>query len=872
MLVANLKHAWRGLARTRVATLAAVVSLGLGIGASVTMFDLVDRVFIRMPLVRQPEGLRRLYFANPEWSGQSTPTSFTAYPVLEDLRAGASSFSTLAAFFRFEAPFGRGVEARTVHALAVSASFFSSLGVTPSFGRTITEPEGDVKRPSFVVLLSHEFWESQFGASPQVLGEKVWIGRDPYTVVGVLPQGFTGIELAETDVWLPLNALARLQMQEGWHEKRGSAFLQLVGRLRPGVTDLAAAQEATAVYRQAYAEAGNPRPAELVTLGPVQRAWGPGAPLDARVSLWLGGLSFVTLLIAAANVISLVVIRTLTRHQELATRSALGASASQLASLPAAEAVILAFLGGAVASGFVAIGHRLCQSFLLPEGVRADALGIRVLVLLSAAILVTAVFCGGVPWLLSRHQTLGQAARSAQPGRRRLQARQVLLAGQVALTLVLLIVASLFIHSLYRATELPLGIDVDRLLVATIDFERSPIGKPQVDEIYRRARDGTRQIPGVERVSLASSAPFVASIVLGYSAPGGIESPDLPGGGPYITAVNSDYFATIGTGIRRGRAFLDRDPIGRAAVVNKTMARLIWAGRDPVGQCLKLGNASAPCATVVGVAEDAHLLAVGEDPLPQFYVQLANAPSALPANALLVRCKGRPATLVHALRRELQSVAPSFSLATVKVMSQLLEPELRPWRLGAAVFSLFGALALILAAVGLYGVISHQTVERAPELCVRLALGAQWRAILWQVLKGSLAAAAIGIALGLAAASAMGDLLTPTLFKSHGLDQLTLVLAPAALLGVGVVASYFPVRHMRRIDLSSVLRGTTLGKSARGRPKESDPAQRPGMPVRGAAAESVRDAGYGLAGGTGKSSTWPKPASSSPRTIWSSRR
>lgn len=812
-LLLDLSHAWRSLLRARTATFGAVLVLALGIGAAATMFEAIDLLFFRPPAgVDRPEALRRLYFSDIEPGFTASASPLTSYPVFSDLRAGWHGASNVAAFFRFAVPLGRGSSTRRITATVVSPSFWPTLGVRPARGRLFTEAEGDFDHPSSVAVLGYDFWRRELGASPTILGHRLWLGRDAYTVIGVLPRGFTGIDLEATDVWLPMNALAGLNAfggGPGWQRSRGSAFLQVVARLRPEVPAEAAATEAETLVRHAWVAAGTPRPGARITLERAQRARGPRPPLDFRVSGALSGISLLVLLIACGNVINLLLVRGLSRRSEIAMRIALGAQGWQLARLALAEALLLGLLAALGAVGLVALGERLSWAYLLPRGtLSSDRLALRTLGLVAAAALAAVLVCGLLPALAAGRDRQSRGLKAAGPlaALPHSRLRAALLAGQVALTLVLLVGAGLFSGSLVRARGHHLGLDAERLLVATIDFEQAKLTKAQTDGIYQRALGRVLTLPGVEHASLASSAPFVESRALTWAAPGGNEQPAVTTGGPYVNAVTADYWQTLGTPVLRGRGFSDTGREGTVALVNQSMARLVWPGKEVLGQCLKLESDSAPCATVIGVTADTHLLSVREDLTLQYYVPLRQAPETLSAGALLVRAR-QPGALAATLRRELQALAPGISLVEVQPLTEVLAPQLHPWTLGATMLSLFGGLALVLAIVGIHGVITLTLQQRTAELALRSALGAPWRRVLWLVVRPSLATTAAGILAGLVLVVIGSRWVEPLLFETRALDPATLLLVLALLLATALLASFLPAFRVRGLDPARALRG-----------------------------------------------------------------
>ena len=805
----DLRAAIRGLLRNRSVTVLAVACLALGVGTSAAMLDLLDSMLFRPPAhVAEPESIRRVYIAD-SFPGIGTLSSTTSYPILHDLET-VRSFAAAGAFFNSESTLGRGAEARKVRSVLVTPSFLRLLGVQPVQGRLFSDSEGEPGQPGLVALLSYDLWQRSFGGASDIVGRQVILGNDSYTIVGVLPSRFTGVDLDTVDLWLPMSSVTRL-LGPHWAEKRGNQFLEIVVRLRPGVTPNVAAQEASTVFRAAAAEAGRPKPQGRVSLGPVQRAQGPDTSTSLRVVIWLTGLSWIVLLVSCANVASLLLLRGLDRQRELGLRLALGAGRGRLARSMLFEGVFLAVFGGMVALGICGGMSTLLQRLILPNAAEtASTLNLRTLGIVAVLVVVAGALSGLVPALWAGRRDLIASIRSGSRersvGSSRLGA--ALPAIQIALTLVLLAGAGAFAHSLYNVLHLDLGIDTDRLLVVTLDLEGAGYSPQRVDEIYRQAAERVRSLPGAQQESLAATIPFSTSVAAVLSAPGVPSLPEIETGGPYLNAVSASFFATTGTHIVRGRSFTlqDRDGSAPVTIVNQTMARLLWPDRDPLGRCLKIGGDASPCSEVVGVARDARRDGLQEGPTMQLYVPLGQAPASLSSRALFVRTAGGPEALLGPVRREVLSVTPGLSFVDVQPLADLIAPQVRPWRMGAAVLALFGLLALSLALVGLYGVVAHAMERRRYEMGVRIALGAQWRDVLWLALRHGLKIGGLGLIAGLALLLGAARFLQPLLFQVSAKDPLVLSSAAALVLAIALLASYLPGRRLRRIDPAMALR------------------------------------------------------------------
>ncbi len=810
-LLSEVKHALRGLVRSRTLLVSGVLCLALGIGANATMLGILDTLLFRPPAhVVKADSLKRLFFTDSlPGFGEFTSAS-TSYPVYADLRRDNDDFSAMGAFATTDLSLDRGAGARKVRVALVTASFLSALGVKPVQGRLFTQNEGDIPAPSFVALASHELWRRDFAGESSLLGKELRLGRALYTIVGVLPSGFTGVGLEAVDLWLPINAFDQV-IGPGWNESRGSSFLHVVGRLRPGVAVDVAQRRATQVLR-AGSTAEGPGPTARVSLHPIQRARTPGRSPDARIAQWIAGVSFVVLAIAGLNVANLLLVRWSERRREIALRLALGAGRARIAMCVLAESVVLTAFGGAAALAVAIAGGSLLRAFLLPEGtLPGSSLDLRRLALFALPTLGAALLCGVVPALWASRTDPAAAGTSGVVrgmGRAPSRLQIVVLAGQMALTLVLLVAAGLFIFSLRNVRRLDLGLDVGQVLVATTDLEGMGLPEARSVSVYRSALDRIRSVPGVEHASLAAMVPFHSSYAPGISLPGRGELPSLPTGGPYLNAVSEDFFATVGMSVRRGRALLatDREGAMRVAVVNETMAGLLWPGEDPLGKCLGLGGPEAACSLVVGVVEDARRLGLQEGRTMQLYVPIAQAPSGLGPRALLARVSENGPALRGTLRREVQALDPELPFVDVHSLADLLEPQVRPWRLGMTVFTLLSLLALVLGVVGIGATTLSAMIRRTYDLAIRGAVGARPHQILWLVVRQGIGSAALGAGLGLAAVLVAGRAIEPLLFQVSARDPGILAGAVLVLMAAATVASCIPGWRVLRLDLASVLR------------------------------------------------------------------
>jgi predicted permease len=774
------------------------------------MLRVLDQLFFRPPaLVSRPEELKRLsFFVVVPNAGQFT-SSATGYPELSDLRTASKTVSHLAAYVPRDILAGSGDEARKARAIFASDCFFELLSVRPILGRNFSPAENGETAGSPVALVGEKFWQDYYGGRPDILGQSLRIGQDVYTVIGVLPRRFTGVELEPVDVWLPLHAIKSF-LGSRWNQGRGSAFLRVIVRIRPRADARMAEQELTSFYVNGYNEAGDPRPESHVELGPIQAAWGTGNQASVQVSLWIAAVSFGVLLIACANVAHLLIVRSLQSRRERAIRLALGAARSQLVSHTLFEGLLLAALGGLGALLVMVCGGASFAAFLLPGALVEDFLDFHTAGPITILIVFTGLLCGILPALWQSRRAPVEALKNVEgesgPGMGR--TRSAMIAVQVALTFLLLVGTGLFVRSLWNVDRTELGLDPERVLVASVELQGSGFSDKQAKELYRQMLERVGRIPGVERASLAATVPLLNSMALPLTVPGRQDLPHLSTGGPYVNAVSEDFFVTLGTAVRRGRSFTTQDRSGAApvAIVNETFARLVWPGSEAIDQCLVVGGPEAPCSRVVGVVQDARRSRIDEPATLQVYVPLEQSSAILSPQALLVRVHDDPARWVRILRKEIQTLAPALPWIDVEMLSDSLKNQVQPWKLGAAMFSIFGGIALFLAAIGIYASISFDLLQRQHEMGVRLALGASWGYMLRQGMRATTIVVGIGAAAGAICVPLFGSFIQPLLLGVQAMDPPVLLGAVLVVASTAAVAAYLPARRLRRLDPVAALR------------------------------------------------------------------
>jgi predicted permease len=816
----DLRYAVRAVSRERGYALVVVITLALGIGANATMFGLLDRLLLSGPAhVIEADELYRFYAnTRPPHSGELNTFAQLNGVVFDALRERVTSMDHVAAYMTRTLTLRAGPDARQLDAVGVTSSFFDLTGVRPALGRFITPAEDDAAGER-VVVLGHALWQSEYGGRADALGEVLQLSGTGYRVIGVAPRGFTGVEFAHVDAWVQIAPLAG---DERWTSDWIGFFMPIVARLRDGASLDRAAAEATAAWRAATDGRPGGMSEGYMTLAGIRADASGAERMEARVARWLMAVAAIVLLVACANVANLYFARGLRRRREIAVRLALGISRARLIRLLLAESMLLAVLGGGVALIVAYWGADIVRTVLLPQvDWTTSPLNVRVLGVAAAVTAFVGIATGLAPALMASSTKLAPSLAGSvhvppAPGR----ARDVLAVLQAAFCVVLLAGAGVFVRSLWSVHSVDLGLDPDRVLAASFEWQTPPDlsdeERAALTErrrvFYREAAERIAAEPGVEHASVAIGAAFRAAFFAGIRADGVDSIPSQPGGGPYMSAVTSDYFATLGTAVLRGRAFLPSEGAGTdpVAILSRTTAEALWPAADPIGRCIFIGQGGpspdAPCSRVVGVVADTRRFRITEDAALQIYVPLGQQPDWMGAFTVLARVGVRPATMVEPLRRVLYDMEPALRFVNVQPFTEYLEPQRRPWKLGAVLFALCGALALSIAVVGLYGVIAYLVVHRRHEIGVRMALGAERGDVVRMVLRQALMLAGIGVLIGVGVALVAAPYLEPLLFETPARDGIVLGATAAILAAAAIVAGTVPAWRASHVTPTEALR------------------------------------------------------------------
>ena len=831
----DARYALRGLRRSPGFTATVMLTLGLGIGANAAMFGVVDRLMFRpFPLMRDPATVNRVYL---QASGRGRIITGSIYPYARylDLRRWTTSFSQYAGFADWQLAVGVGDAARERTVAGVNASFFGFFDVRPVLGRFFVATEDSIPRGENVAVLAYGFWKRELGGK-NVLGQTLQVGPLLTTIIGVAPEGFVGVAEGEAPaVFLPITAFA-YGLNQGDAKSFARSYhwdwMSVMVRRKPGVTPEQASADLTHAFVRSrdvqrlqdswVAPTTISRPRAIA--GAVRRAAGPDAGLESRTLLWVTGVATIVLLIACANVANLLLARVLRRRREIALRRALGVSQRRLIGQFIIEGVILSVLGcfaGMVvaevvssALGTLLVGGSSLAAMSWPPRptLSASSFGAlmdwRTLGVAAGLALATGILTSIGPAVLASGGDLANALRAGvrEGTHQRSRMRSALLIAQGALSVVLLVGAGLFVRSLDNVRAQQLGWDPGPVLIVTPNFRGLEMDSAATTAFRHRLLEAAQSIPGVESAARVNGLPFATS-TFDLHVPG-IDSVARLGRFNY-QASSPDFFKVVGTRIVRGRAFTasDRGEAARVAVVSESMARVLWPGRDAIGQCMRVGSDTLPCTRVIGVAEDAVQYSISDNERLMYYMPDEQPPPIRPGRRLFLRMSAADAaSQTERVRRALQRVMPSPAYVTVTPLEDLVDSQRRSWRLGATMFAAFGALALVVAAVGLYGVIAYNVAQRTHELGVRIALGARSPDVVRLVVTEGISFAIVGVAIGFGAALVAARWVQPLLFHESGRDPIVFASVGVAMGLVALAASAIPAIRATRADPISALR------------------------------------------------------------------
>jgi len=789
--------ALRTLRKSPAFTLVALATLALGIGVNTAMFSIANKVLWQsLPF---PDATRIVWVGEVDRSNQDNAWGAT-YLNFRDWQARSHSFESLAGILRDERVLRQGSEPSRVSGSAVTHDFFEVLGVQPAAGRAFNADDEKPGSP-LAIVLSDRMWRRRFGADPAAVGRTIHFDDLSATVIGIMPDRFEA--LLPSEYWVPL-----AQVIDPYFATHRSVWvLTSIGRLRQGHTPATAQPEVEGIMRQIRQDHPEVDRDLAMRVHPLQSQ----LSRDLRPALLaLLGAVGVVLLIACANLAGLMSVRAASRAREMAIRSALGAGRQRMIRQLLTECATLALVGGLAGIGLAFWGTRILQWLSKDPRLLKVSIDLPVLFFAFALTLVTSLLFGVAPAIHAAHIDAAEALKSGPRlggGPRHTFARQVLVVVQVALCLVLLVGAGLLFRSFRRVLDVDPGFRTDHLASMRIDLPASYKTIAAVTQIDQQFLERLKSLPGMVDTTMVNSMPISGGDGNGDITIEGVASKPGELGATSFRRTVPGYFRALGIPLIRGREFNDSDDPKneQVAIINENMARRFWPGQDPLGRRFKIGPQDvAKWMRIVGVVKDVRNRSLDSEVGYSTYQPFAQQPRTRMEFAL--RTTGNPETLLASAQREIRRIEPAAIIDEVQTMSQRIDDTLSPRRLNLVLFGLFSTLALVLAAIGLYGVVAYAAAQRTREFGIRMALGAGRTNVLWLVLGQGLKLALIGVAIGLASAMALTHLLTKLLFGVDPTDPLTITAVATLLAVVATLACWLPARRATRIEPMEALR------------------------------------------------------------------
>ncbi len=820
-LLQDVKYGVRLLAKSPAFTVVAALSLALGIGANTTIFTLVNAVLLNPLPVEDPAQLVSVFTTDDRNANGALGSFMQVSPMnFKDLRDHNEVFSGLTAHTALPLNISGGTgDPQQVFGEIVTGNYFSVLGARPMVGRGFLPDEDATPGAKLVCVLGYGEWQKRYGGDPSIVGRTIMLNGQPFTVVGVMAKGFKGTNaIGAPALWVPYmtyqQTLSGFQLELSRPDQRRGLVFNVTGRLKPGVTVQQAEANLKTIARQLEQEYPNENKGRSVTLVPLAQATiNPGFRSNIVVA---GGLLMtivaLVLFIACANVANLLLARASARQKEIAVRLSLGATRAQLVRQLLTEGTLLALIGGVAGLLLAYWAQALLWSFR-PPFLQPDAIDIqpdaRVLLFTVLVSLATGVLFGLAPSLQASRPDLVVELKektSAPSGSNHPFAlRNLLVAGQIALSLMALVGAGLFLRSLQNAQRINPGFDVEHLATLSFDLGAQGYTEEHGRQFQRQVLERVASIPGVESATLASTVPLFAG---GFARTVFLEGQDASdrraGKLVQITVAAPHYLETLGIPLIRGRALsdLDQPNTPAAVVINETMAKRFWPDQDPIGKRFKFFGQTA-FQQVVGVAADSKYNFIGEDPLP--YIYQATTQAYQPGVSLFVKAS-RPAPVLGTVRAEVQQLDRNLPLQNVYTLDDIFGQSLWAPRMAASLLAIFAGLSLVLAVVGIYGVMAYAVSQRTRELGIRMALGASRADVVRLVVGQGLRLTLAGVVIGLLASFALSRLIASLLLNVSPTDVVTFAVVPAILAAAALGASYLPALRATKIDPLVALR------------------------------------------------------------------
>lgn len=801
-LLFDIRHSLRFLIKAPGFSLIALLTLALGIGMNVAIFSIFNAVLLRgLPFPNS----ERLVAVSSSVQRESLERRPASYPDFLDWQRNNSVFEQIAAYENDSLTLTDGA-AEQIQIELVSASYFQTLGVAAFVGRTFRAEEDRIPASSAVAIISYDFWKRHFGNNPSVVGKTIRLNNQNTNIVGILPKGFYGLD-SDTELWIPFSTYPLFQ-QTQLLEKRGARWHDVIARLKPQVTIQQAESAMNAIAKRLQEDYPDSNRNYGVMLIPFQEE--VLGDIKPAVRILFGAVAFV-LLIACANVANLMLVRTAGRQKEFAVRSALGASRKRIIRQLITESALLGFLGGITGSLLAIWAIHLIKRFS-PVNIPAYIqIGIdnKVLIFSIAISFVTGLFIGLFSAIHATRnapqESLKDAAVQSTETRSSKATRGILVISETALALILLVGAGLMIQSLKQMQQIPIGFKKDHLLTMLLSLPEQKYSEARNVSLLQLLSEKVGSLPSIQSISTASDIPFGGSESATIVTMEGTE--DHRSKRIYIHSVSPNFFGTLGIPIANGRSFSVRDSEGAplTAIVSEQMARKFWGDQDPIGKRIKFGrdDSTNPWITVVGVAANIKQRVLINDPLvdpddPDLYLPLAQNPEL--NLVMVIRTNQNPTLMTSLVTKEIQKLDRDIPVFRVTTMDELVSNETARSRFNAFLMSIFAGSALLLACIGLYGVLSYAVTQRTREIGLRIALGAKRSDVFVLILRQALKWMFAGLVIGLFGASILSRLLTSQLYQVSATNPAIYAVLALLLLGVAIIATCIPALRATKVD------------------------------------------------------------------------
>ena len=803
-LLQDIRYAFRMLAKKPGFTIAAVLAISIGIGANTAIFSVVNAVLLRSLPYKDPDRLA-VIFSNKQ--GAVRGSGSASYPDAVDWRQQSQSFEEMATFHNTGYTLTGGGEPERINGARASAEFFPLLGVEAVEGRTF-RPEEDKAGAEPVAVISHELWQRRFGSDANLIGQKLTLDGQGYTVIGILPPHFKfPVEVGDAEIWSP-------EIHDGEvMEQRGAHYLKVVGRLKPGVSVGEAQVEMDAIaarLEQQYPDANTGR---VVSLAPLYEHL--VGSIRRSLIILLGAVGLV-LLIACANVANLMLARAASRAKEIAIRTALGASRKRVVRQLLTESLMLAILGGGAGLLLALWGIELLISIGPADIPRLNDIGIDepVLWFTFAASVLTGVIFGLAPALKASkpdlNESLKEGGRGTSESFNRHSMRNLLVVFQMAFTLVLLVGAGLLVKSFLKLQQVDPGFAAENVMTMRVALPSKYEENDRAAEFVKQVTERIGGLAGVESAGAISVLPLAGTNI---RTSFNIKKKPFPENQePPVEerAVTPDYFRAMGVPVLKGRAFTDQDVKGKPGVIiiNDTMARQYWPDEDPIGQVVTVGVSVSENEPeewqIVGIVGSVKHFSMDTEPVAEMYVPHAQQPWNF--MTLVARTSSDPKALIDPMRSQVLSVDREQPVSNIRTMGEVVASSIAQQKFYMLLLSLFAVMALVLAAVGIFGVMSYSVTQRTREIGIRMALGAQTRDVLRFVVGQGITLALVGVGIGLAGALLLTQFMAKMLYEVKAFDPTTFVVISLLLVGVALLACYIPARRATKVDPMVALR------------------------------------------------------------------